>query len=131
MIISKLAKNNSEFKQIDEFYKAELNQNMDSSKKDIVYIIKENSRLLGTCIINIQDELAILEKIYIIKEYRGNRIGDGLLRASLNYALSKGLIKIYCDNKSEFLIKEGFFNCDEDNLCDINSFFTKTKCGDK
>ena len=131
MIVSKLAQDKNIFDKVDELFFKELDIKIHSNKLDIVYVIMENNNLLGACLISLDSKIAYLDSIFIKKEFRKMRIGDGLLRASLNYVIRKGINKIYCSEKSDFLNREGFFNTNEENICDIDEFFNTSSCGDK
>lgn len=131
MIISRLAESEVEFDLIDKLLEKELNIKVNSKSNDVVYLIKENETLLGTCILTIQDDKAVLNNIFVKQPYRRKRIGDGLLRASLNHVLSKGIEKAYYHDKNQFLVKEGFFNDIEENTCDLDKFFSSSCCGEE
>lgn len=130
MIVSKLVTKELEIERVNKFLKKELGFDANCQDKDIVYIIAENDELMGTCLISVDGDKAILDDIYISKPNRGIRIGDGLFRASLNYVLSTGINKIYCDKNYDFLKREGFYNTQESNTCDIEKFFSVSTCGD-
>jgi amino-acid N-acetyltransferase len=56
-------------------------------------------------------ERAILDVLLVKKEYRGQYIGDGLVKAILNLAEKRGIKRVYCikdEKNSLFFKKVGF-----------------------
>lgn len=107
--------------------------------ESIIYTMEENNIVLGAVQARVIDRYAILDYILIDKKFRGNKLGDGLLRSILNYINKNNIKYIYCNYNNNFFINEGFEKIDyketpeevkneitSDNIlmCNIESFFS-------
>ncbi|RKD34536.1 GNAT family N-acetyltransferase [Thermohalobacter berrensis] len=117
--------------------------NFDDKKEEneVIYLIEENNEVLGVSKLTIWDNIGILKYLIIDKNIRGNNLGDGLLRATLNYCYLNGINKVYYLESDNYLLKKGFEKIDiidaEDNIkrlinkktalvCDVPVFFENT-----
>lgn len=97
------------------------------SFKDDIYILKENESIIGVSKVVFNSiSSAILDYLVIDKSKRGEDLGDGLLRAVLNYCMSKGITIVYFSQFNNYLVNKGFEQVDNGILkCDLNKFFSK------
>ncbi len=110
------------------------------SDKGISYIIKDDSSIVGGCNFIISRDYAIINFLVIDTYRRGEKLGDGLLRAVLNHCLSNKIKKAYFIGDNQYLIKKGFYKAEKSNegltlsasmnsdiilACDIEEFFSK------
>lgn len=60
-----------------------------------VYLLKRNNKIIGTiAVINKSKDVAELKRLYIDKNYRGQRFGSKLLEIAIDFSKSKGFKKI-------------------------------------
>ncbi|WP_425448673.1 GNAT family N-acetyltransferase [Dethiothermospora halolimnae] len=139
MIISRKMKN-EDTKEVLEIIEKGLYSN---SNSDVIYIIKDNNEINGVCGISSYNDFGTLDYIIIKEKFRGKDLGDGLIRATFNYCLRKGLLQIYFLGYSEYLLKKGFMETNEEKIdfnvsnstknnkiliCDLPDFFSKKCC---
>lgn len=107
----------------------------------IVYVLEEDGEIIGICKINdISPTTGILSFIVITQDNDCEELKDGILRSTLNYCYTKGIIKVYSIGKNDFLLKEGFTYADIDDVeekirrkidskvvleCNVREFFDK------
>ncbi|WP_026896047.1 GNAT family N-acetyltransferase [Clostridiisalibacter paucivorans] len=105
-------------------------------KTDIVFIMEDNNQIIGAAICNIETQnytRGLLKLLFIAKNKRNKRYGDGLLRALLNYCDIHGIKDIYFEEIDEYLINFGFFPIDSlnsNNTLYLNTekFFSQKCC---
>lgn len=71
-----------------------------------------NGEVVGTVsLLDIGGNLAALRKMFVKKEYRGQKIGtaDKLLKTSLDWAVSKGVEEVYLGTTPKFLAAHRFY----------------------
>ena len=99
--------------------------------------IKDNS-VLGTIgLISLNDEIGVIRKMFVNKEYRGIGLSHDLMLTLLSYAKTRGLERIYLGTidiykaAQRFYLKEGFQQIKKEDLPEIfplmtvdNVFFT-------
>lgn len=113
-------------------------------------IIEVDDLIAGYGILDIYGDKALLRFVYIFPEHRGDGLGDGLVRALINYADRRGVKKIYfcgsedidyftrfgfksaCCDKSDCHIKDNIDfktagNCRTMEL-DVEEFFNTPQC---
>ncbi|SES69124.1 Acetyltransferase (GNAT) domain-containing protein [Natronincola peptidivorans] len=116
------------------------------SSSEYIAALDENTPLGFAEITFYEKMLPVIKRMYVNKEERGQGLGDGILRATLNYVLSNGYSFTVIegnDNLSNFYKKEGlllmkdvkapkgyqgYFNQYDQNqtfFCNISSFFIK------
>lgn len=136
MIISRIA-NENDFKDIEKILS---NSNITDllDNNSIIYVIKDNSELIGVSQAKLFDNYALLDFIFVDNKYRRNYYGDGLLRSILNYIYNKNIFDIYYLGNNKFLINEGFKVINKENsenlkfdyyenilYLNLNEFFNK------
>lgn len=138
MIVVRMTKNDDENKKILEMFKGcgFINNNTSS----LSYVLEENNQIVGGCNFNIINSNAILNFLVIDKNRRKENLGDGLLRAVLNYFSRSKIEKVYFIGESDYFIKNGFskvkqidedlaskieVNSDTILECDVEIFFDK------
>ena len=107
------------------------------------YIIEEDNNIIGGCNFYFIKDNAVINFLVIDKNKTGEKIGDGLLRAVLNYCLINGIKNAYFLGNNQYFIKKGFreereFNKDvfektdkkSDTVlvCNIEKFLSKKCC---
>lgn len=108
------------------------------------FVLEDDSKIEGICNFVVNNDKYVLINYIIIKEdRRGEKLGDSILRALLNYCLNRGINKAYYQGTCEYLVKKGFKKSDieinqfKDYLnndkyvileCDIEEFFSKGCC---
>ena len=108
MIVARKTKNSEENRIIIEMLKEYKTVN-NTSDDSIYYILEDNGKIVGGCNININSNYAIINFLIIDDNRRGENLGDGLLRAVLNYCLRNGIKQIFYIGDSQYLIKKGFY----------------------
>ncbi|NLK44661.1 MAG: GNAT family N-acetyltransferase [Tissierellia bacterium] len=91
----------------------------DRDTDGIIYVVIEDEEVRGIGKVKEKDYKWFLEYLVIKKEMRGKRLGDGLLRVLSNMLLKKGVVRLYCRQENDFLIKKGF-NKKDDNYFELN-----------
>jgi len=73
-------------------------------------VVELENTIVGCGNLDIIEDLALIKFVYIIPKYRNQGLGDGLVRALINYADRRNVKKIYiiCDDKSEYFKRFGF-----------------------
>mgnify|MGYP006281532889 FL=1 len=94
----------------------------------LISIIEENNKPLGFIIIKLNNDTAILEELFIKKDYRHKSFGDGLLRAALNSLRFKGINRINYLGECKYLLNKGFSKDENVLKCDIEKFFSNCQC---
>lgn len=109
MISGRIIKTNKDLEEVNRFLTANsiktitiLNEN------NFIYILEADDKIIGVCSIDKQSTNGILKFIVISKELRGQKLGDGLLRATFNYCLRNGINEVYYHKKDSFLVSIGF-----------------------
>ncbi len=139
MIIGRKAKLNEDLNQIENIL-SENNILDNIYENDILYVLEENSNIIGVCKIVNNRQIGILHYIIISKFFRSENFGDSLLRAAFNYCVRHGITKIYYPNGNNYLQKIGFVkisslevpsvikemaSSDRGLICDLSKFFSK------
>lgn len=93
----------------------------------ITYAGYENETLFGRCQVNLNKDIAYLEVLEINDNFRGNNLGEGLLRSTLNKLDKIGIKKVYYKYYNHYLIKMGFMIEDNRIYVDLPDFFN-SKC---
>lgn len=77
---------------------------------DNFMVAEERGTILATGGLEIYDDVAILRSVAVLPEFRHQRIGDGLVRALINYAERRGIKNIFLFTKDAvpFFEKIGF-----------------------
>lgn len=111
-------------------------------------VVELENTIVGCASLDISDDLAVIRFVYILTDYQNQGLGDGLVRALINYADRRSVKKIYifCDNKVDYFKRFGFnyitsnkFDKYETNNMninkypfimelDVNEFFSKCQC---
>lgn len=142
MIVIRKVRNDEENKKILEMlneYRIINNMNIGS----ITYVLEDNGEIIGGCNFYIINRQVILNFLIIDRNRRGENLGDGLLRAVLNYCSKNEVEKAYFIQESDYLVKKGFSKVREINedlasiieknmnsilICDVEEFFRKGCC---
>lgn len=145
MITGRIVKTDDDLKRVNELLASNSIENItDLNEKNTIYILEEDDRIIGVCEIENYNSYGILRYIVIFRDFRGQKLGDGLLRATFNYCLRNGIQEIYYDKKDSFLASSGFsltssdvipktvrekIPSDEILQCNLEDFFSKgCKC---
>lgn len=70
-----------------------------ASNRNIYMVVELDGCIVGTGIMELYEDKALLKYVYILPNYRGHGLGDGLLRAMINFADRRGTEKIYLLNR--------------------------------
>lgn len=142
MIVIRKARNDEENKKILEMLN-EYGVTNSISNGSISFVLEDNDEIKGGCSFYIINRKVILNFLIIDKNRRGENLGDGLLRAVLNYCSRNGVEKVYFTEDNGYLVKKGFSKVREINkdlasimeentnsilICDIEEFFRKGCC---
>ena len=103
----------------DAYIKAFLK--IDSDPNHYLMVVKSNSEIVGTCHLTFIPSLTFIgstrmqiEAVRVSEKYRGNRIGEWMLRVAINHATSEGasIIQLTTNSKrvkaKKFYEKVGF-----------------------
>ncbi|WIV10963.1 GNAT family N-acetyltransferase [Proteiniborus sp. MB09-C3] len=142
MIVVRKTENSEENAAIAEMSRGyKIDNNM--SDNSVSYVLEDNGKIVGGCNISINNDYAILNFLMINENKRGDNLGDGLLRAVLNYCLINGIKKAFFIGDNQYFIKKGFSKAkkideklaltaalDTDIIlaCNIEEFFKKGCC---
>ncbi|MFA6862710.1 MAG: GNAT family N-acetyltransferase [Dysgonamonadaceae bacterium] len=76
------------------------------NKKSILWVVEENSEILGCCGIYPTDGLpnhcAELVKFYLVSKARGKKIGTKLMEQNIKSAIELGYSELYIESLSQF-----------------------------
>lgn len=141
MISGRIVKTDNDIERVNGLLASNSIENIkDLNKRNIIYMLEEDDNILGVCKIENYNYYGILSYIVISKDFRGQKLGDGLLRATFNYCLRNGIQEIYYDKKDSFLTTSGFslassevipktvrekIPSDEILRCNLEDFFSK------
>jgi amino-acid N-acetyltransferase len=119
---------------------------------DNFMVAEEDNIAIATGGLEIYDDIAILRSLAVLPEFQGMGIGDGLVRALINFAERRGVERIYLYTTSAkpFFEKIGFMVAEPKDLyeksvkpsqmercansstlmkLDIKDFFKNIRCG--
>jgi amino-acid N-acetyltransferase len=119
--------------------------------RDNFMVAEEDNIAIATGGLEIYGDIAILRSLAVLPEFQGRGIGDGLVRALINFAERRGVKKIFLYTRSAkpFFEKIGFLAVDSEELdkksikslqidqcanssilmkLDVNDFFKNIKC---
>lgn len=83
----------------------------------------EDDIFFGKCKVNLNGETADLELLEVIEKYRGNNLGEGLLRSTLNKLDKIGIKKVYYNCDNSYLIRKGFLKENDIIYVELPDFF--------
>lgn len=93
----------------------------------LVFLAEDDGEPIGSIICTTDGETLFVEKI----ETQYIMLVDGLMRTAMNYALNRYINKCTVNMQSEAvwseLIKRGFVQNNNNNIADIDNFFTSHK----
>lgn len=113
--------NKEEVDQIINILKEEVS---DYDLDGIVYVVIEDSKVVGVSKVKKVDDRWLLDYLIIKKANRNNGLGDSLLRAILNKIYNMNAARIYYQNNDSYLIKKGFELTNNNELeLNIEEFF--------
>ncbi|MFO7151826.1 MAG: GNAT family N-acetyltransferase [Bacillota bacterium] len=109
---------------------------------DNFMVVEEESRAIAVGGLEIYGDVAMLKCVAVLPEYRGRGIGDGLVRALINFAERRGVNTIYTypGNATVFFERFGFAVAEPLDVkgpwtassilmrLDVNDFFRNIKC---
>ncbi|SHM74561.1 amino-acid N-acetyltransferase [Caldanaerovirga acetigignens] len=119
--------------------------------RDNFMVAEEDNIAIATGGLEIYGDIAILRSLAVLPEFQGRGIGDGLVRALINFAERRGVKKIFLYTRSAkpFFEKIGFIVAEPKDLyeknikssqmercanssillkLDVNDFFKNIKC---
>jgi len=139
MIVVRRTKNLDEIKIIEELLKK--NDIVRRINEDnIFFVMEDNDTIVGGSGIMLNNGYAVIDFLLIEEDRRREKLGDGLLRAVLNFCFRSGVNKALFFGDNQYLIKKGFYKADKnvndltfaanmstDSIltCDIENFFNK------
>lgn len=109
----------------------------------ISYVLEDNGNIIGFSNFRFVGDYAIINLLVIDRRRRGENLGDGLLRAVLNYCLRNGIEEAIYIGHNQYFLKKGFNEIGDFDeklslitegkssnilICDIDNFFNKG-CG--
>ncbi len=110
-----IGNNVSEFKTAENvviFWPKEILENCINKEDIIFYIVEEEEKIVGFSIVNLNKSLgkAEIENIYVLPEYRKNKIGTAILDRILQELKNRKFNNVNClaDEATEFYKKYGF-----------------------
>ena len=110
-----IGNNVSEFKTAENvviFWPKEILENCINKEDIIFYIVEEEEKIVGFSIVNLNKSLgkAEIENIYVLPEYRKNKIGTAILDRILQQLKNRKFNNVNClaDEATEFYKKYGF-----------------------
>lgn len=106
------------------------NSNIKVLENDIIFIINDEKQKKGYIIISKQNENFYIKLLYVLKEFRENYLGDGLLRTSLNFLLLHNIKIVKYYGICTYLQNKGFDIKKDYMICNIENFFCKNKCNE-
>ena len=109
--------NNKDLEIIDKF----LNDKNQESRKieELNYMVAyENEKIVGTLIFQKKEDIGIIKYIIVREDKRNQYIGEGLLKAMLNYSDHQGIKKamVYPNEQERFFRKNGFSDSANKNV---------------
>lgn len=137
-------------RKIDEIIKdANFNRfNVDYPEHTMV--VELENTIVGCATLYIVDDIAHIGFVYIVPYYQNQGLGDGLVRALINYADRRSVKKIYIFNENEidYFKRFGFIYITSDKCCkkiyetnniniskypfimklDVSNFFNNCQC---
>lgn len=132
MIIIRKFKNNDleNLRELIEELKIEVKS---PSIDDLIYLSFEDDKLIGAVKADEEKGVWNLNYIYIHRDFRNTKIGDGLLRVVIDNLERQGVKSLYFSNIDHYLMKRGFKENKENILeLDVENFFNhKCSCGIK
>lgn len=142
MLIARKAKDKREYRDIVNILKL-YNLDWNMGNASLSFILEENEIIIGGCNFYFFQDKAIINFLVIDKNKTEENLGDGLLRAALNYCLIKGIKNAYYLSSNDYFIKKGFvenkelikefsditdFVLDSVLECNIEEFLRKKHC---
>lgn len=96
----------------------------DLNLNDLIYVIVEDNFIKGACKIDNDGENGLLKYIVVEEKSRGQNLGEGLLRSTLNKLDKDGIETVYYKELDPYLLKKGFLKTNDNNLeLNISDFF--------
>lgn len=89
-----------------------------ASNRNIYMVVEFEGCIVGTGTMELYEDKALLKHVYILPNYRGHGLGDGLLRAMINFADRRGTEKIYLLNRER---TESFKNLGFKDIVDFEA----------
>lgn len=71
-------------------------------------VVELENNIVGWGALDIVDNLALMKFVYILPDYRNQGLGDGLVRALINYADRRGVKNVYILSQYEYFKRFGF-----------------------
>lgn len=103
------------------------------SEGAIIYGGFDGDNLFGLCKIDIETDHGTLDYLIISPRYKGDNLGDALLRSTLNKLDNMGIKEVIYLFLDDYLIKKGFVRREKDLYITLPDFFNKSckNCGGK
>lgn len=103
------------------------------SERAIIYGGFDGDILFGLCKINLVKDHGVLDYLIISHSYKGDNLGDALLKSTLNKLDNMGIKEVIYLFLDDYLIKKGFVKREKDLYVALPGFFNKqcTNCGGK
>ena len=94
---------------------------------EMIYLSFSDEELMGAIKVKYDQDIWILDYLYIAEKWRNEKIGDGLLRVMVDKLDKKKIKTLYFLGENKYLIKRGFEE-NEDKILelDIENFFKDT-----
>ncbi|MBS4536242.1 GNAT family N-acetyltransferase [Clostridium sp. D2Q-14] len=108
---------------LDKYYLGNINK-----KKDIILIAEEENEKIGYIILEVKCQLAEIKELFVLEKFRNMKLGEGLLRSSLNLLRLRNINKVVYKYDCNYLINKGFIVKKNFLECNIEDFFLKNNC---
>lgn len=101
----------------------ELNKSLER-KNSIFFGGFDDDYLFGICIMEIEEQNAELIYLYIEPDYRNDKLGDALLKSTLNKLDKIGVKYVSYSETNDYLLKVGFKKSENNHIyLELPSFF--------
>jgi ribosomal protein S18 acetylase RimI-like enzyme len=94
------------------------------SPKGLFFGAFDDGKLFGTTQIVLEDGKAYIQFVFIDKEYRGQNLGNTMVRSLLNKLELNGFNMVYSKVENEYLEKIGFSIDQGEYFCDLKELFS-------
>lgn len=116
-----------EYQDVEQFLK---DQGFEFLPELVTYIVDCNTKIIGAAQLKVEKDKAEIISIVVDESFRGNKIGDGLLKMLINHCYNNNIpfIKVKTNNADWFFSKVGFIKMDEFLVLDVQAFYSNLRC---
>lgn len=94
------------------------------SQKGLFFGGFDDGKLFGTSQIVLEDGKAYIQYVFIDQEYRGQGLGNAMVRSLMNKLEMNGFGMVYCKVENEYLEKVGFTMDQGEYYCNLEDLFS-------